>query len=211
MIKQKKSSPEIISATIPDYSERAAAVIRDGGIIAYPTETYYGLGIDPFNNEAIERLFRVKQRPLSKPILVIIDNPSQLCHLTSTFPEPYRELVSNHWPGPLTLIFPAREHISNLLTGNTGTIGIRMTSSEIAAEICKSAGTPISATSANVSGQPPASSVEEVVNYFGDHVDLIVDGGVTAAPQCSTIVTIDHKKGVKVLREGMIVINNSRD
>jgi len=211
MIKQKKSSPEIIPATCPDYSERAAAVIRAGGIIAYPTETYYGLGIDPFNAETVERLFHLKRRPLAKPILVIIDNLSQLYRLSSTFPEPYRELVRNHWPGPLTLIFPAREHISTLLTGGTGTVGIRMTSGEIAAAICKSAGFPISATSANISGQPPASSVEKVVNYFGDQVDLIVDGGIAAASQCSTIVAIDHEKRVKVVREGMVRINASND
>jgi L-threonylcarbamoyladenylate synthase len=207
MIKQKRSHSEIISATTPDYSERAAAVIRSGGIIAFPTETYYGLGVDPFNRGGVERLFKLKQRSLSKAILLIIDNLSQLDLLITSFPEPYQTLIDTYWPGPLTLIFPAVSNLSDLLTGGSGTIGIRMSSSEIATRICKSSGTPISATSANISGEPPATCVEEVIGYFGDKIDLIIDGGVAAAPQCSTIAEAAEGR-IRVVRSGMIKIES---
>ena len=100
MIKQKKSHPEIVSTASPDFSKRAAAVIRGGGIIAFPTETYYGLGADPYNIDGLNRLFELKRRSLSKAILVIIDNLSQLNQLISDFPETYRSLIETHWPGP---------------------------------------------------------------------------------------------------------------
>lgn len=206
MKKQIRSPSEIISAHTPGYSVRAAAVIRGGGIIAFPTETYYGLGVDPFNKDGLECLFKLKQRSLSKAILLIIDNLSQLDRLIISYPEPYQALIDTHWPGPLTLIFPALANLPELLTGGSGTIGIRMSSSEIATQICKSCGTPITATSANISGKPPAASVEEVVRYFGDKIDLIIDGGVAAAPQCSTIAAIQGGR-IRVVRSGMIKIN----
>lgn len=205
MIKQKKSHPEIVSTASPDFSKRAAAVIRRGGIIAFPTETYYGLGADPYNIDGLNRLFELKRRSLSKAILVIIDNLSQLNQLISDFPEIYRSLIKKHWPGPLTLIFPALSSLSELLTGGTGTIGIRMSSSEAAKKICKSAGMPITATSANISGQPPATCVDEILRYFGDKIDLIIDGGVATTPQCSTIATVDGDR-LRVIRSGMIEI-----
>ena len=205
MKKQRRSHSEIISAHSPGYSERAAAVIRGGGIIAFPTETYYGLGVDPFNKNGLECIFKLKQRSLSKAILLIIDNLSQLDRLITSFPLPYQALIDTHWPGPLTLIFPALASLPHLLTGGSGTIGIRMSSSEITTQICKSSGTPITATSANISGKPPAASVEEVVGYFGDKIDLIIDGGVSAAPQCSTIAAIQGGR-IRVVRSGMIKI-----
>lgn len=205
MIKQKRSHPEIVSIDSPDFSERAAAVIRGGGIIAFPTETYYGLGADPYNIDGLSRLFELKQRSLSKAILVIIDNMSQLNQLIADFPESYRSLIETHWPGPLTLIFPALSSLSQLLTGGTGTIGIRMSSSGSAKKICKAAGIPITATSANVSGHPPATCADEIVRYFGDKIDLIIDGGVAATPECSTIVTVDGNR-LRVIRPGMIEI-----
>jgi L-threonylcarbamoyladenylate synthase len=205
MKKQIRSLSEIITAHTPGYSERAAAVIRGGGIIAFPTETYYGLGVDPFNIDGLESLFKLKQRSLSKAILLIIDNLSQLDRLITSFPEPYQALIDSHWPGALTLIFPALSSLPELLTGGSGTIGIRMSSNEIATRICKSSGTPISATSANISGEPPAASVEEVVRYFGDKIDLIIDGGKAAAPQCSTIAAIQGGR-IRVVRSGMIRI-----
>ena len=205
MIKQKRSHPEIVSTASPDFSERAAAVIRGGGIVAFPTETYYGLGTDPYNTDGLSRLFELKRRSLSKAILIIIDNVSELNQLITEFPESYRSLIETHWPGPLTLIFPALSSLSDLLTGGTGTIGIRMSSSETAKKICKTAGIPITATSANISGHPPATCADEIIRYFGDKIDLIIDGGVAATPQCSTIATVEGDR-LRVIRSGMIEI-----
>ncbi len=207
MTRQKKSSPEIISADSPDYSRRAAAVIREGGIVAFPTETYYGLGVNPFNRDALRRLFRVKQRSRSKAILVIIDDMAQLSTLVAEFPEPYKPLIDRHWPGPLTLIFPALASLPELLTGGSGTIGVRMSSSITATGICRASGIPVSATSANISGEPPSSCVDDVLHYFNDSIDLVIDGGINAAPQCSTIVALEDGR-VRILRPGLITLDN---
>lgn len=203
MTKRRISYPEILSITSPRYSERAADVIRGGGIVAFPTETYYGLGVDPFNKDGLDRLFELKKRSFSKPILVIIDNLSQLDQLTTDVPEQYHRLITNYWPGPLTLIFPALSSLSSVLTGGSGTIGIRMSSSAVATEICKSAGIPISATSANISGQPPATNVDEVASYFGKNIDLLIDGGVSESPQASTIATLDGQR-LRIVRQGVL-------
>jgi len=202
MTKRRTSSPEILSTASPGYGTRAAEVIRGGGIVAFPTETYYGLGVDPFNSEVLARLFRLKKRSLSEAILVIIDTLSQLELMITGIPQPYHRLMDAHWPGPLTLIFPALPHLSDLLTGGSGTVGIRMSSSEVATTICSSAGIPISATSANISGQPPATDVEEVARYFEDGVDLLIDGGVAASPYASTIVTMDGENA-RIIRQGL--------
>ncbi len=207
MTRQKKSYPEIISADSPDYSRRAAAVIRKGGIVAFPTETYYGLGVNPFNRDALKRLFKVKQRSQSKAILVIIDDLAQLSQLIAYFPEPYRPLVDLHWPGPLTLVFPAIPSLPDLLTGGSGTIGVRMSSSITATGICRASGIPVSATSANISGEPPSTCVDDVLGYFNDSIDLVIDGGINAAPQCSTIVALEDGR-VRTLRPGIITITH---
>ncbi len=207
MRRQKKSYPEIISADSPDYSRRAAAVIREGGIVAYPTETYYGLGVNPFDSDALSRLFKVKQRLWSKAILVIIDDIDQLSMLIAEFPEPYRPLIEQYWPGPLTLVFPALHSLPDLLTGGSGTIGVRMSSSATATAICKASRIPVSATSANISGEPPATCVADVLRYFNETIDLVIDGGENASPQCSTIVALADG-AIQTLRHGVISISN---
>lgn len=208
MRRQKKSYPEIISADSPDYSRRAAAVIRGGGIVAYPTETYYGLGVNPFDSDALKRLFEVKRRSRSKAILVIIDDIDQLSTLIAEFPEPYRPLIGQYWPGPLTLVFPALHSLPDLLTGGSGTIGVRMSSSATATAICRASGIPVSATSANISGEPPATCVADVLRYFNEAIDLVIDGGQNAAPQCSTIVALADG-ALRTLRQGIITIDNA--
>lgn len=207
MTRPKKSYPEIISADSPDYSRRAAAVIREGGIVAFPTETYYGLGVNPFDSDALRRLFKVKQRPRSKAILVIIDEIAQLSQLIAEFPEPYRPLIDLHWPGPLTLVFPALYSLPELLTGGSGTIGVRMSSSVTAAGICRASGIPVTATSANISGEPPSTCIDDVLRYFNHGIDLVIDGGKNAAPQCSTIAAMEGGR-VRTLRPGIITITN---
>ena len=207
MKKQKKLLPEIITTDTPGYEVAAAAIIKAGGIVAFPTETYYGLGVDPFNNKAVTRLFQLKSRVMSKAILVIIDRLSQLNLLISEFPEPYHPLVKKYWPGPLTLVFPARQTLPESLTGGSGTVGIRMTSSQHAAAICFASGIPISATSANISGENPACCAAEVVDYFSTGVDLVIDGGEATARQGSTIAALTPDQKITILRQGVISID----
>ncbi len=189
MKKHGRSSDSLVEPAGAATVEKAAALILQGGIVALPTETSYGLAVDPFNEKALRRLFRVKQRPEYKPILVLIDQISWLSQLVAAIPACYQVLFARHWPGPLTLIFPALPHLSRLLTGGTTTIGIRISSDPQARALCRATGGPITATSANISGAEPALSVPQIIDQFGDTLDLIIDDGVRRAGPSSTVVT----------------------
>ena len=125
--------------------------------------------------------------------------------IAGTVPQPFQKLMYRFWPGPLTLIFPGAQNISSLLTGPTNTIGIRISSHPVAIELCRKWSKPVTATSANISGHPPATCADEIIRYFGDKIDLIIDGGVAATPQCSTIATVEGDR-LRVIRSGMIEI-----
>lgn len=168
---------------------QALLVLRQGGVVAFPTETYYGLAVDPFNSQALDRLFHLKQRPAAKPILVLIDGQEHLPRLAAEVPGRYQPLMARFWPGPLTLIFPAQPHLSSTLTAGTGTIGVRVSSHPLAQDLCARAGGAITATSANLAGHPPAATEEEVVAQFGRRLDWLVKAGPTPGGPASTIVS----------------------
>jgi len=203
MKKRGVSHPELIPTTSPEYSSRAAAVIGAGGIAAIPTETSYGLAVDPFNTDALRRLFAIKQRPLAKPVLVLVDSMKSLARMTPEIPPVYQSLIKQYWPGPVTLIFAAREELPHLLTAGTGTVGARMSSNPVAAEICRCAGGCITATSANISGSVSARSTADIVDYFGDQIDIIVDGGELEESPGSSIFAND-RDALFCIREGVI-------
>lgn len=188
---------------------KAAAIITDGGLVAFPTETYYGLAVDPFNEQALARLFKVKQRPAAKPILALIDTRDQLRQLTDQVPRQFSSLMDQFWPGPLTLLFPAAASLSLILTAGTGTVGVRLSSHPIARELVRLTGRPITATSANLSGWTPATSPQEVCAQFGTRLDGVVQAGNTPGGRCSTIVGISAE-GLALIRDGVIPFSDIR-
>ena len=188
---------------LQDMLTQAVTCLQGGGIVAFPTETYYGLAADPFNEEALLALFRLKARDIRKPILVLIGEMRQLEEIADSIPDLYRPLMKDFWPGPLTLIFPGRKNLSPLLTGGTDTVGVRISSNTIAAELCRRWGHPLTATSANISGMPPAICTDDVKAIFGSAIDCIVDGGCTPAMRCSTIVGI-RQSCLQLFREGQV-------
>lgn len=181
----------------------AATIVAQGGVVAFPTETYYGLAVDPFNPEALARLFRLKKRPEQKPVLVLVAELAALPLLVREVPAPFQPLIAAWWPGPLTLIFPALAELPQLLTANTGTVGIRISSHPVAQELGKRLPGPLTATSANLSGRPAATSAAEVAAQLGGAVDYILDGGPTAGGLGSTIVGLAGSE-VKLIRVGAI-------
>lgn len=184
--------------------DRAVEVIRGGGVVAFPTETFYGLAVDPFNERALTRLFAVKQRPLDKAILLLIGCREQLSLLGQMpLPESFQLLMDHFWPGPLTIILPARPGLSPMLTGNTGTIGVRMSSHPVAQLLAEAVGGPITATSANLSGEIAACSAFEVRRDLAGLVDYIVDGGGTPGGSGSTIVRRSDDRW-QLVRPGVI-------
>jgi L-threonylcarbamoyladenylate synthase len=185
-----------------DY-RRAIAVLAQGGIVAFPTETFYGLAVDPFNEKALSDLFRLKGRPLHKPFLVLIQDETQLLSLASSIPPAYRPLMQAFWPGPLTLVFPAVARLSSVLTGDDDGIGVRISPHPVARAFGQMWGRPMTATSANLSGMPAARTADEVRQFFGDAVNCILDGGQTPGGMSSTVVGL-HQGELQLIRAGVI-------
>jgi L-threonylcarbamoyladenylate synthase len=190
---------------------KAAECLRQGGLLAFPTETYYGLGVDPFNSTALQRLFAVKQRPAAKPVLVLVENQTQVPLLAAQVPDALQELMNRFWPGPLTVVCPARPDLPDLLTGGTGTVGIRQSPEPTAARLLAAFGGPVTATSANCSGQPAAVTAAEVTRIFGSQIDLIIDGGRTPGGTGSTLIGCDAQGRLRCLREGRISCSAAAD
>lgn len=183
--------------------DKAVTLLEKGKIICFPTETYYGIGVDPYNPAAVEKLFSVKKRDFGKAILLLVDEVGKIEELVDKVPDIYIPLMEEFWPGPLTLLFPASSMINPLLTGGTGNLGIRISSHPAAREICRVFKKPITATSANISGMPPAMSAEEAEKIFSSTIDFIFDGGASQAEMGSTIVGYDGDS-LTLIRDGII-------
>jgi len=189
---------------------RAVVVLRAGGVVAFPTETFYGLAVDAMNDGAIERIFAIKGRAFSNPIALIAGDKSGIGALVAEIPAAAQRLMQAFWPGPLTLLFSASPRISPRLTAGTGKIGIRISSHPIAAGLAMRLGGPITATSANLSGAPECSNAAEVLANLGDRVDLVIDGGATPGGKGSTLLDITADPPV-CLREGAITRLNIQE
>jgi len=192
-----------INSFLPTAEIRQAlTVIRQGGVVALPTETYYGLAVDPFNEAAVSRLFNLKRRPSAKPLLTLIGNLSHLDTLTPEIPAVYLPLL-DFWPGPLSLVFTAHSFLSPLVTGKTGTVGARISSHPLAQCFVRELDQPVTATSANISGSPAAITADEVRQAFGSHIDFVIDGGMTPGGKGSTLVGLQQGR-LALIRQGVI-------
>jgi len=178
-----------------------ARKVQSGEVIAVPTETYYGLGVNPFDAAAVGRLLAIKGRPDGKPILILIGDQGQLQDLVTTVPPVARVLMAAYWPGPLTLVLPAGATLPVSVTAGTGTVGVRLSSCGALADLLRHTG-PLTGTSANRSGEPPIRTAAAVEQALGHAVDVIVDGGTTPGGLASTVV--DVCDGVRIIREGPI-------
>ncbi len=186
---------------LDSLSASLSGVLRAGGVVAIPTETYYGLGVNPFDAVAIDRLIAIKGRPDGKPILVLIGDRAQLDGLVTHIPPAAQALMEAFWPGPLTLVFPASKRLPDNLTAGTGTVGVRLTSCPPLATLLRQIG-PLTGTSANRSGASPICTAQDVDQFLGNDVAVIVDGGATPGGLPSSVVTVCD--GVALLREGAI-------
>jgi len=194
-----------IDSQRPDDSmiAEASSILRSGGVVAYPTETFYGLGADGQNEEAIKKIFLIKGRNFKNPISVIVGNVNDVRGLVDDVPEIALHLMERFWPGALTIIFKASPDISDHLTAGTGKIGIRLSSHPVATALARKLGHPITATSANFSGNNECTSADEVIQGIGDQVDAVIDGGQTPGGLGSTIIDVTTDPPA-ILREGVI-------
>ena len=174
----------------PIIIQAAADIIHVGGLVAFPTETVYGLGTDAMNPDAIRRIYQAKGRTWRKPLLVLIADVAWLEELTAVIPDAARSLMDAFWPGPLTLTVPAASSVPRELLGPGTTIGIRFPGPSIAQTLTRTVGRSITAPSANRSGTPNPLSAEDVAASIGRDVDLIVDGGPATGEIPSTVVDV---------------------
>jgi len=189
----------------PDESAiaEASSILGAGGVVAYPTETFYGLGADGQIEDAIKKIFVIKGRNFKNPISIIIGNAKDVRSLTEEIPEFALRLMETFWPGALTIIFKASSDVSPLLTAGTGKIGIRLSSHPVATALTNKLGHPITATSANLSGRHECTQADEVIQGIGDQIDAVMDGGRTPGGSGSTIIDVTTDPPV-ILREGII-------
>lgn len=167
--------------------DAAAAVLEAGGTVAFPTESFYGLGADALDPEAVARVFRIKGRAESRPVLVLVDSVERALSLVAGAGTEVRALMARHWPGPLTLVLPAGPTVPPAITAGTGTVGVRVPGHPVTLALLRAAGRALTGTSANRSGEPPPSCADEVARQLPGLVDVILDGGPTAGGAGSTV------------------------
>ncbi len=194
---------EISGNIIKEAIDEASSIIKEGGVIAFPTETFYGLGVKYNDINALKRLYEIKQRPEKMAIPLITGDKKNLGLIASSISDTAEKLMDVFWPGPLTLLIPARKDLLELITARTGKVAVRIPGESFALELTRSLEFPITATSANISGMPPAVNPEDVLGYFAKRLDMLIDGGKTPGGQPSTIVDVTGGE-IKILREGAV-------
>ena len=181
-------------------------VISNGGVIAFRTDTFYGLGADPFNRAAVARVRELKGREDNKPILLLISDLDQVPRVRSARSDGFNVAARQLWPGPLTIVGAAVAELPEEITSGTGTVGIRLPADESVRDLVRECGGVLTATSANPAGSEPARSAEQVAGYFPAGLDLIVDGGEVSATEPSTVLDVSSSPP-RVVREGAISQN----
>jgi tRNA threonylcarbamoyl adenosine modification protein (Sua5/YciO/YrdC/YwlC family) len=188
-----------------DVLRYAAHFLIRGSVIAVPTDTYYGLAADPFNLAAVEEIYRVKGRPETRALPILINSIEQAALLARDTPATFVKLAQALWPGALTLIVDAADRLPLKVTAGTGRIALRWPCSPVITELINEFGGPITGTSANISGFPACSSAEQVMKQLGSRLPLVLDGGETGASLPSTIVEL-RDESWKILRDGAIPV-----
>lgn len=186
-----------------DKLKEISKIIKNGGIVVFPTETVYGIGTNGLNKESISRLYEVKQRPINKPISLLVSSIEMAETIAKDITDMEYKLMEKFFPGPLTIILKKKSIVPDNLTNNTDTVGVRMPDNIIAKELIEYANVPIATPSANISGKPSGTDINTIMNDFKDKVDYYIDGGKSKLGIGSTIVKLENGYPV-ILREGSI-------
>lgn len=187
----------------PEAISRASAIIQGGGLVIFPTKGLYGLAADARNPSALDRIFQVKQRSRKKPLLVLINDRSDLSSLTSCVPDIAAALMDRFWPGDVTIVFEALPDLSSVLTAGTGKIGVRMPQHPVAQALVHSVGSPVTGTSANISGAAGCADPQRLAPDLIQRVDLVLDAGILPGGPGSTVVDVTVSP-VRILRQGRV-------
>ncbi len=192
-----------LSAQAGETPEIAAEILRNGGLVAIPTETVYGLGADGLNEEAVAKIFEAKGRPQDNPLILHISTPSEMERFCHSIPKAAYDLAEAFWPGPLTIVLPARDVVPKRTTGGLSTVAVRCPDNAVTRQIIRLAGVPIAAPSANISGKPSTTTAEHVLHDHQGKIDAVVDGGPCRVGVESTIVDLTEQRP-RLLRPGGI-------
>ena len=194
-----------IDPDMPDMAiiKKAAGCIADDGVVVFPTQSLYGLGANALDSRAVERIFAIKKRPPEKPVLILIDNISEMDALVRELPSPALKIMTACWPGGVTLVCHAKENLPANLTAGTRKIGVRLPLHPVARHLVRLAAVPITGTSANLSGQAGCASVHDIDPQVCRDVDMIIDAGTLEGGVGSTIVDVTVSPP-RILREGMV-------
>ena len=199
ILKVQKETPEARSV------QYAASFVVRGAVIGIPTDTFYGLAADPFNLRAVDRVYEIKSRSRHKPLSLLLDTMDQAEELARPLPEQFYELARRFWPGPLTIIVRAASRLPLKVTANTGNVALRVPAATIPRAVIRSAGVPLTATSANLSGATECTTAQAVRDQLKDRIPIIIDGGTSPRSVASTIVDLTDAGGRwRLMREGAI-------
>lgn len=196
-----------LNSQLTDALERQVAlavdILRKGGVVAYPTDTLYGLGADAFNEQAVERVFVIKGRPHGMPLPLLLADADALAQVASEVPPLARVLAERFWPGALTLVIPRSAKVPELVSGRGWKVGVRVPDHPVPRELARRLGAPITGTSANKSGGPDPRTADDVRRQLGDEVDLVIEGGGLPAGQPSTVLDLTGPSP-RIVRQGAI-------
>ena len=185
------------------FIKEGAKIIKNGGIVLFPTETVYGIGANALNDEAVKKIFVAKGRAQDNPLILHISDMDMLVQIADNISEMEYKLMDAFWPGPFTIILNKKKGIANAATCNGNTVGVRMPNNKIAHDLIKESGVPIAAPSANISGKPSGTKMSDIINELQDKVDFMIDGGETDIGIESTVVRVINDE-VRILRPGKI-------
>ena len=204
----KPNMPQILKVDLNTEAvfANARTVLLAGGVVAYPTDTFYGLGVDPFNREAVNRIFELKGREKNKPLILLISSRVQLETMVKEITPAHSALIQKFWPGPLTLLFKPGSVIPENVSAGSNRIGIRQPGNTMTRNLISALGQPITAPSANLAGESPPITAKQVQQSFGNRVDLIIDGGTCQGGKPSTVVDAVETP-VRLVRHGAIAFS----
>jgi len=200
-----KNNIVAVDSTNPetDIIKRAGKIIQNSGVVIFPAQYLYGVAVNALNEKSILKVFHLKKRPINNPLLLLIHDQEQLLSLVKSIPTSAQLLMDAFWPGNLTIVFKAKKSVSRLLTANTAKIGIRIPAQPVAKALVKYLKSPITGTSANLSGQKGCSQINKLDPSIIDHADLILDAGRLKGGMGTTIVDVTASK-INIIRQGEI-------
>ena len=190
--------------------DTATAAIKNGEVVAFPTDTYFALGSDGLNSRAVESVFTTKGRNLGTPVPLLIGDVEMTGSLSTEFPDELRKLTDEFWPGALTVVLPASDKVPPVVTAGTGTVGLRIPDHDLAREFIRLCGTPLTGTSCNITGCDPIKEASVVEQVFGDQIAMCINAACGPATEPSTVVSYENGK-ISVLRLGAISVDSIRN